>query len=258
MTGIARGIITCLSIPAVLGWSAPDDAVAQASGDNCTFQASPDSFLAAQSRARKLVFTQTQKFSVERAQGQQPAAPVPHRNFIDDEIFNKLASMKVAAAQPDYRRRVLPADQPRSDRRASPPRPMSRAFLADTSSNKRDALIDKLLNSDAFNDKWTHVARRPAAEHAHPGDRRASQRQIARPQCFLRIHLLVRRRMEVAADIAYETVATEPATTMTMRRPARSTSSWAEASPAARRRTPMTACWCAALPRSSGMATTIA
>ena len=30
-----------------------------------------------------------------------------------------------------------------------------RAFLADTSANKRDAIIDKLLTSDAFNDKWT-------------------------------------------------------------------------------------------------------
>src|SRR5205085_6556283 len=30
-----------------------------------------------------------------------------------------------------------------------------RTFLADSSDNKRDSLIDKLLNSDPFNYKWT-------------------------------------------------------------------------------------------------------
>ncbi len=159
MSGTLRLILSIFTIPAILAWATPDEVSQSASGTNCTFQASPDAFLSAQSRVRRAVFTQTQKVnraSADSAQATAPAAktPVTHRSFIDDEIFNKLIASKVAPANlttdEEFFRRI------NLDLTGRIPSPEDvRAFLADTSANKRDAIIDKLLTSDAFNDKWT-------------------------------------------------------------------------------------------------------
>src|SRR5262249_53143513 len=75
-------------------------------------------------------------------------------NFIDDEIFNKLSSLKVASApvssDEEFLRRVTLDLTGRIPSSAD-----VRAFLADTSSGKRSALINKLLYSPEFADKWT-------------------------------------------------------------------------------------------------------
>ena len=82
------------------------------------------------------------------------SAPIPHRSFIDDEIFNKLTSAKVQPAQittdEEFFRRInldLTGRIPSADD--------VRAFTANTDPDKRNAAIEQLLNSAAFNDKWT-------------------------------------------------------------------------------------------------------
>ena len=128
-----------------------------ASGVNCTFQAAPDKFLSAQARAQREVFQRTQQFQQSAAYAGKSAAPsdsISHRNFIDDEIFSKLATQNVQPAtlstDAEFFRRInfdltgrLPASAD------------VRAFLTNTDPGKRDALTDQLLASPQFNDKWT-------------------------------------------------------------------------------------------------------
>ena len=149
MPGIVRLTLT-LSAAAVL-LASQDDAVS--SGINCSFQASPDKFLSGQSRIRREVSQRT--LMVAKALvAAPPAADIPHRNFIDDEIFNRLAKEKVAPARlttdEEFFRRInldLAGRIPTSAE--------VRAFVADTDSAKRDNAIEKLLYSDGFNAKWT-------------------------------------------------------------------------------------------------------
>lgn len=79
---------------------------------------------------------------------------IQRRNFIDDEIFGKMAAdgirPTVLAPDEEFLRRVtldLTGEIPDSD--------AVKAFLADKTSDKRDRVIDKLLASDAFVDRWT-------------------------------------------------------------------------------------------------------
>lgn len=82
-------------------------------------------------------------------------AQAPRRNFIDDLVNEKLASLN------------LPPSPPTTDaefiRRASidtigvlPTADETRAFLADTSADKRDKLIDALLARPQYVDYWTY------------------------------------------------------------------------------------------------------
>ncbi len=76
------------------------------------------------------------------------------RNFIDSEIFGKMVRNKVrwtiAASDGEFLRRVmldLTGQIPTADK--------VKSFVADPSADKRDRLIDELLNSDGFVDRWT-------------------------------------------------------------------------------------------------------
>jgi len=139
----------------VLALSAQDDS-SSVSGYNCSFQAAPDKFLAAEARARLAVHQRTQQFqkSAEVAgKSAAAASPPQRRNLIDDEIFDKLANMKVQPARlttdEEFFRRItldltgrIPAASDVQD------------FVANTDAGKRDAVIEKLLYSPEFNDKW--------------------------------------------------------------------------------------------------------
>ncbi|HYF36391.1 MAG TPA: DUF1549 domain-containing protein, partial [Prosthecobacter sp.] len=82
-------------------------------------------------------------------------AQLKPRNFIDEQVLNKLRELNIPpsgrASDSEFLRRafldtigVLPtADE-------------ARAFLADTSSDKRDRLIDSLLKRPEFVDYWSH------------------------------------------------------------------------------------------------------
>lgn len=82
-------------------------------------------------------------------------AEARRRNFIDDLVLEKLASLKLPpsarAADSEFLRRafldtigMLPSAQEARD------------FLTDHSANKRDALIEKLLKRPEFNDYWAY------------------------------------------------------------------------------------------------------
>lgn len=75
-------------------------------------------------------------------------------NFIDDEIFGKMVKDGIKWTTPstdtEFLRRVtldLTGEIPTTDQ--------VKAFLADNSPNKREKVIDQLLASDAFADRWT-------------------------------------------------------------------------------------------------------
>src|SRR4051794_16425976 len=83
------------------------------------------------------------------------SAPVPYRNFIDEEVFRKMKRDGVPnaplATDDEFLRRV------KLDVTGRIPSPAEiRDFLADTSADKRARLIDKLVGSPEFVDKWSY------------------------------------------------------------------------------------------------------
>lgn len=89
-----------------------------------------------------------------RSVGSPPIVYPASRNFIDDEIF---AKMKLARIRPASR-----STDAEFLRRATldlagriPTAAEVREFLADTTGDKRDRAIDRLLASEDFNDRWT-------------------------------------------------------------------------------------------------------
>jgi hypothetical protein len=125
---------------------------------DCSFHSDPDRFVARERQVRRALNDRV--VAIARAFKRDAIAPtvkaesIPQRNFIDQEIFGKLMEMNVPSAQlssdAEFLRRLsldLTGRIPTSDD--------IRAFLADTTSNKRDMLIEKLLGSNAFSDRWT-------------------------------------------------------------------------------------------------------
>ncbi|MBY0588770.1 DUF1549 and DUF1553 domain-containing protein [bacterium] len=79
----------------------------------------------------------------------------PRRNVIDELVLAKLAELKLppspSSTDAEFLRRVW------LDMTGSlPPADEVRSFLADSSAQKRDAVIDRLLMSPAFIDYWTY------------------------------------------------------------------------------------------------------
>src|SRR5437016_5711745 len=135
------------------------------SGQNCSYKADPDAFRGAQLRSHLAIGQRLQSMGpvlkpltagAATAHLGDPVDPLSlqRHNFIDDEIFNTLAAAGVQSAplttDEEFLRRVsldLTGRIPVSSD--------IRSFVADTNPAKRDALIDKLLNSPEFSDKWT-------------------------------------------------------------------------------------------------------
>ncbi len=132
---------------------------AEASGQNCTWIASPDDVLAKAERIKRDAYERTLAFSrtmpaSKAARQSVSARQMPRKNFIDEAIFGKLqaAGMPSAALSTDeeFLRRV------RLDLTGRIPSAEDiRAFVADADPGKRDAVIEKLLWSPEFVDKWT-------------------------------------------------------------------------------------------------------
>jgi hypothetical protein len=84
----------------------------------------------------------------------QPSLTFTAKNFIDDEIFGRMVRDSVRWASPstdeEFLRRVT-----LDLTGAIPDAETVKAFVADPSPGKRDAMIDKLLASDGFTDRWT-------------------------------------------------------------------------------------------------------
>jgi len=92
--------------------------------------------------------------SKRRVVAPPPQSTFKSKNFVDDEIFGKMVRDHVAwtipATDEQFLRRVtldLTGQIPTSDQ--------VNAFLADTTADKRDRMIDQLLASDGFVDRWT-------------------------------------------------------------------------------------------------------
>ncbi|MBV8817301.1 MAG: DUF1553 domain-containing protein [Acidobacteriaceae bacterium] len=123
---------------------------------DCTYLKSPASFRNAAKKIRSEVNqrTVTVAAAVSTYTAKADPAAIPHRNFIDDEIFNTLAQQNVAPASlstdAEFFRRI------NLDLTGRIPAPADvQAFIANTDPGKRDKIIDQLLYSDAFNMKWT-------------------------------------------------------------------------------------------------------
>lgn len=118
----------------------------------CTFTQAPDEYLSREARARDLVLMRLR--ALKSAGRAVDAASIKRRNFIDDEIFGLLEKRNVPAAalttDEEFLRRVTLDLTGRIPSAAD-----VRAFLADTSLDKRDAAIDRLLGAPEFTDRWT-------------------------------------------------------------------------------------------------------
>jgi hypothetical protein len=133
-------------------------AAQQSSGANCSFISKPDEFLSRALRAKKGVASHVAHLDAFLRSTSAPASvaakSLPQRNFIDTIIFGQLAAQNVPSAalstDEEFIRRIT------LDLTGRIPSSIDiRAFEADTSLTKRDALIEKLLYSDEYTDKWT-------------------------------------------------------------------------------------------------------
>ena len=137
---------------------AGQEETAASGGVNCTFSADPDLFLNAQVRAVEEAHERTLKFGrafARTARGNAVApGEIPRRSFIDVEIFDRMAQKGVMSARvssdAEFFRRI------HLDLTGRIPSPAAvREFLADTAPEKRNRVIDSLLYSPEFIDKWT-------------------------------------------------------------------------------------------------------
>ncbi len=155
MLHVRQNLVVCL--PLLLGALVVNRSAGseQAAGAECSFQASRDSFLSAQSRARSQVFDRTRLARApSRARVNTDVATIPRRNFIDDEIFGAVAAagIQVAplASDEEFLRRVS------LDLTGRLPSPAAiRDYVADPNPEKRYAIVDQLLWGPGFVDKWT-------------------------------------------------------------------------------------------------------
>ncbi|MEJ5369556.1 MAG: DUF1549 domain-containing protein [Bryobacteraceae bacterium] len=148
-------ILAGAALPAAAQESVED---AAASGQNCTWIAAPEEVQTRGLRARREAYERTLEFARRmpktRAARTVDASQLPVKNFIDEEIFGRLRAEGVPAApvssDEEFLRRVsldLTGRIPSADE--------IRAFEADADPAKRDKLIERLLGSDAWLDKWS-------------------------------------------------------------------------------------------------------
>ncbi|MGH9202502.1 MAG: DUF1549 domain-containing protein, partial [Vicinamibacterales bacterium] len=124
---------------------------------DCTLESNREEFLTRQARARRNLYETTMRVgrSAGRGGGETVyAAEIPIRNFVDQAIFGKLVASKVPSAKlsgdEEFLRRL------HLDLTGTIPSPEEvREFLASDSPSKRDDVIDRLLYTPAFRDRWT-------------------------------------------------------------------------------------------------------
>jgi len=116
------------------------------------------------------------------------------RNFIDDEILKMLDTLRLApSAQAEDAEFLRRASLDLTGRLPTPE--TVRAFLSDSTSDKREKLVDRLLGSEEFTQYWTYKFAKLLRIHAPGNDRRAAETYHA----WL--------RQQIAADAAYDELA---------------------------------------------------
>jgi hypothetical protein len=130
--------------------------------NDCSYLQNPDSFRDAVATHRELISRSTEMISRSLTSAVDetteislvPPQDIPRKNFIDDIIFDRMARDNVLSApicsDAEFIRRAYLDITGRI-----PSASDVTAFLADTSSNKRDALVDRLVGSSEYVDKWT-------------------------------------------------------------------------------------------------------
>jgi hypothetical protein len=129
------------------------------SGENCTYRNDPDEFLQRATRERAAVFAQTGKAALARFAAAGPVqstspSDIPRHNFIDTEIFDRLTGEGVQSAHlttdEEFVRRIYLDLTGRLPGAAE-----VREFTESQDPGKRAGLIDRLLYSPGFAERWT-------------------------------------------------------------------------------------------------------
>ncbi|HEX4950960.1 MAG TPA: DUF1553 domain-containing protein [Blastocatellia bacterium] len=125
---------------------------------DCSFLKDPENFREAQARHRIAVSRTTQAYSESvNAPPRALVSPqeIPRKSFIDTILFDRMARDGVSSAplctDAEFIRRVtldLTGRIPAADEVTQ--------FLADTTPNKRDLLVDRLIYTSEYIDKWTN------------------------------------------------------------------------------------------------------
>lgn len=126
------------------------------SGENCTFRNDPDEFLLRQERTQREISARTMALGKLRgAAAVRTVSPgnLPWRNLVDEEILGRLERERIGAAplttDEEFVRRLY------LDLIGRLPMPTEQtAFLSDPATDKRDALIDRLLYTQEFTFRW--------------------------------------------------------------------------------------------------------
>lgn len=127
------------------------------SSSDCGYLQNPDSFRNAVAQHREMVSEATTSVAAALNGTEAELVPpqnIPRKNFIDNIIFDRMAKDSIQSApvctDEEFVRRVYLDITGRIPSAAD-----VTAFLVDTNATKRDALVDKLIGSPEYVDKWT-------------------------------------------------------------------------------------------------------
>jgi hypothetical protein len=149
-----------LTLTALTGFGLHGQDLSTVSGANCTFKQNPAKFRGQTERSIKAISSSLAALDKSRKMMNMSdlsvldPATVQHSNFIDDQIFPAMAAAGVQSAplsgDEEFFRRI------NLDLTGRIPAPADVvAFEADQTPNKRANLIEALLASSAFTDKWS-------------------------------------------------------------------------------------------------------
>ena len=124
--------------------------------DDCTFLKDPEQFRGVQQRHRVQVSRTTEAISenVERvATRLVPAGEIPRNNYIDNILFARMQADNIESApissDAEFLRRAYLDLTGRIPSEAE-----AFSFFNDPDPNKRNAIVDRLVNSEEYNSKW--------------------------------------------------------------------------------------------------------
>lgn len=129
----------------------------QSAGDDCSYLKAPENYRGVQARHREAISRTTEALRGNSAQAELSlveASDAPRKNVIDDIIFGRMERDGIASAplctDEEFMRRVS------LDLTGRIPSPDDvTAFIQDQNPSKRDALVDRLVGSPEYVDKWT-------------------------------------------------------------------------------------------------------
>lgn len=146
------------SFAALMGDQDDPKTYPKTSASDCGYLQNPDSFKQAMAEHREMVSEATTSvaaaLSTDSDLSTVPPQNIPRKNFIDNILFDRMGKDGVQSAplctDEEFIRRAYLDITGRIPSAAD-----VTAFLADGSATKRDALVDKLIGSPEYVDKWT-------------------------------------------------------------------------------------------------------